>query len=62
MKSRDELLTATEASKYLKVSIRTLYRWVYAGKIPVARVGRQWRFRKGKLDAWIDNQENTVRR
>jgi CheY-like chemotaxis protein len=27
-----------------------------AGKIPAVRVGRQWRFRKRDIDAWLDAQ------
>jgi len=27
-----------------------------AGKIPAVRVGRQWRFRKRDIDAWLDSQ------
>ena len=56
MKTKDELLTAQEASDYMKVSLRTLYRWVHADKIPVSRIGKQWRFRKSRLDKWIDRQ------
>jgi DNA-binding NtrC family response regulator len=29
---------------------------IKAGKIPAVRVGRQWRFRKRDIDAWLDTQ------
>jgi CheY-like chemotaxis protein len=33
-----------------------VYRLIKAGKIPAVRVGRQWRFRKTDIDAWLDSQ------
>ena len=41
---------------YLQVNLRTVYRLIDAGKLPAVRVGRQWRFRKRDIDAWLDNQ------
>jgi excisionase family DNA binding protein len=38
------------------VNLRTVYRLIKAGKIPAVRVGRQWRFRKRDIDAWLDSQ------
>ena len=49
-------LTTEEVLEYLQVNLRTVYRLIKAGKIPAVRVGRQWRFRKGDIDAWLDSQ------
>jgi len=38
------------------VNLRTVYRLIKAGKIPAVRVGRQWRFRKRDIDAWLDKE------
>lgn len=38
------------------MNLRTVYRLIKAGKIPAVRVGRQWRFRKRDIDAWLDSQ------
>jgi len=46
-------LTTEEVLDYLQVNVRTLYRLIKMGRIPAIRVGRQWRFRKDDLDAWI---------
>jgi excisionase family DNA binding protein len=53
---RDTFLTTEEVLEYLQVNLRTVYRLIKAGKIPAVRVGRQWRFRKGDIDAWLDSQ------
>lgn len=47
-------LTTDEVLEYLQVNLRTIYRLIKAGKIPAVRVGRQWRFRKRDIDAWLE--------
>jgi excisionase family DNA binding protein len=55
----DEIfLTTEEVLEYLQVNLRTVYRLIKAGKIPAVRVGRQWRFRKRDIDAWLDSQRS----
>lgn len=49
-------LTTEEVLEYLQVNLRTVYRLIKAGKIPAVRVGRQWRFRKRDIDAWLEGQ------
>jgi excisionase family DNA binding protein len=52
----DGFLTTDEVLKYLQVNLRTIYRLIKSGRIPAVRVGRQWRFRKRDIDAWLDSQ------
>ena len=52
----ESFLTTEEVLDYLQVNLRTVYRLIKAGKIPAVRVGRQWRFRKRDIDAWLENQ------
>src|SRR6188474_3449904 len=52
----ESFLTTEEVLDYLQVNLRTVYRLIKAGKIPAVRVGRQWRFRKRDIDAWLDSQ------
>jgi excisionase family DNA binding protein len=52
----ESFLTTEEVLEYLQVNLRTVYRLIKAGKIPAVRVGRQWRFRKGDIDAWLESQ------
>lgn len=52
----ESFLTTDEVLEYLQVNLRTVYRLIKAGKIPAVRVGRQWRFRKRDIDAWLESQ------
>jgi len=57
MEMTDEgFLTTEEVLEYLQVNLRTVYRLIKAGRIPAVRVGRQWRFRKRDIDAWLETQ------
>lgn len=53
----EAFLTTEEVLDYLNVNLRTVYRLIKAGKIPAVRVGRQWRFRKSDIDAWLESQQ-----
>ena len=55
----ETFLTTEEVLEYLQVNLRTVYRLIKAGKIPAVRVGRQWRFRKRDIDAWLDSQRGS---
>lgn len=52
----EAFLTTEEVLEYLQVNLRTVYRLIKAGRIPAVRVGRQWRFRRSDIDAWLDSQ------
>jgi excisionase family DNA binding protein len=54
--AEEGFLTTEEVLEYLQVNLRTIYRLIKAGKIPAVRVGRQWRFRKRDIDAWLESQ------
>jgi excisionase family DNA binding protein len=56
--NNEVFLTTEEVLEYLQVNLRTVYRLIKAGKIPAVRVGRQWRFRKHDIDAWLDSQRS----
>ena len=53
MAKLEELLTLDEVASYLRVTKKTLYRLLEGYRIPVTKVGRQWRFDKASIDAWL---------
>lgn len=55
---KDEILTAKEVSKYLKIPLSTLHWLARTKSIPAFKVGRHWRFKKEKLEKWLEKQEN----
>ena len=55
----DQILTLEEVSKYLKLHKATVYKMAQAGKIPASKVGKVWRFKRTKIEAWLDGKERT---
>ena len=51
-----KLLTIEKAAKYLDIHPGTLYRWARAKKIPAVKMGKVWRFKKERLEDWVERQ------
>ena len=54
----ESFLTTEEVLAYLNTTPRTIYRLIRSGELPAMRVGRQWRFRRADLDAWVERQRS----
>jgi PTS system nitrogen regulatory IIA component len=50
----EDIMTIEEVAKYMKVKPQTIYTWAKDGKIPAAKVGKEWRFRKSVIDRWFN--------
>lgn len=50
------LMTIDDLAEYLRVTRRTIYGWVKQNKIPALKLVGQWRFRKDKIDAWLEDK------
>jgi excisionase family DNA binding protein len=55
---QENLLSADQVARYLKVDKFTIYRLVSQKKIPAYKVGNQWRFKKKMIDAWLMQNSN----
>ena len=49
------MLTMDELARYLKLKPQTIYKWLQMGKIPGAKFGKEWRFRRSDIERWIDS-------
>ncbi len=52
----NEILTLEEVAAYLRLKPQTIYKWAQEKRIPAAKLGKEWRFRKSILDRWLDDQ------
>ncbi|KPK95738.1 hypothetical protein AMJ80_03890 [bacterium SM23_31] len=46
-------MTLEEVAAYLKLKPQTIYTWAQEKKIPAAKLGKEWRFRKSIIDEWF---------
>ncbi len=51
-----EVMDIRQAADYLGISADSLYRYASENTIPAFRLGNRWRFKKSRLDAWMDEQ------
>lgn len=58
MDNNDKIMTLEEVADYLRVKPQTIYTWAQENKIPAAKIGREWRFRKTIIDKWFNDQMN----
>jgi len=58
--AHEAFLTTEEVLEYLQVNLRTVYRLIENKSIPAVRVGRQWRFKKQDIDAWLEGRKGVA--
>jgi excisionase family DNA binding protein len=52
-----DVMSGPEASRYLRIDIRTLWKLLAEGKIRGAKAGRVWRIAKSKLDRFLKGDD-----
>jgi excisionase family DNA binding protein len=58
----DTAMTVSDVATYLSVNEKTVYRLVGKGALPGFKVAGHWRFRRGDIDRWIEDQKRAVAR
>jgi excisionase family DNA binding protein len=55
-----EVMNIRQASQYLGVSPDTLYKYVGEQRIPAFKLGNRWRFKKSRLDQWMEDKSSEM--
>ena len=53
-----EVMDIRQASDYLGISPDTLYKYASEGFVPAFKLGNRWRFKRSRLDEWMDRQSD----
>jgi excisionase family DNA binding protein len=53
-----EVMDIRMASSYLGISPDTLYKYASDGFVPAFKLGNRWRFKRSRLDEWMDLQSS----
>jgi excisionase family DNA binding protein len=53
-----EVMDIRQASDYLGISPDTLYKYASDGFVPAFKLGNRWRFKRSRLDEWMDRQSD----
>lgn len=55
----DKWISLEEAAEYLGVKPITIRDWIKKGNgIPAHKIGKQWKFKRSELDAWVKSGES----
>ena len=54
----DDIMTLKEVAQYLGLHVMTVYKLTREGRVPAAKIGGQWRFKRNVLDQWLESQMN----
>ena len=49
----NDIMTLEEVASYLRLKPQTIYTWAQEGRIPGAKLGKEWRFKKSIIDEWF---------
>ncbi len=53
-----QIMTLRQVADYLGLHIMTVYKLTREGRVPAAKIGGQWRFKRDVLDQWLETQMN----
>ena len=51
-----QVMTLREVAGYLGLHVMTVYKLTREGRIPSAKIGGQWRFKRDVLEGWLESQ------
>ena len=54
--SKEQIMTLREVARYLGLHAMTVYKLTREGRVPAAKIGGQWRFKRDVLDEWLETQ------
>jgi len=43
-----------EVAEYLRLKPQTIYTWAQEKKIPAAKLGKEWRFKRSVINKWFN--------
>jgi len=55
-KRTSDIMTLREVAQYLGLHVMTVYKLTREGRVPAAKIGGQWRFKRDVLDEWLETQ------
>lgn len=58
----DKWLTIDQIADYLQVSKEKIYKLCQRGKMPAAKFGGQWRFKRQVVDRWMLNEQKVKKK
>lgn len=58
MMKEDKLWTLGEVTDYVRVTEKTVHRWIDSGDLPAYKIGGQWRVKESDLEGFMESSRN----
>lgn len=55
-----DILSLKETAEYLRVTTQTVYNMIKKGRIKTCKVGREWRFFRSDIMAYLESSSNQI--
>lgn len=55
-RDNEQIMTLREVAQYLGLHVMTVYKLTREGRVPAAKIGGQWRFKRDVLNEWLESQ------
>lgn len=49
-----------DASLFLNIKSVTLRKWIKDKNVPAHKIGKQWKFERSELDAWVKSEKSAL--
>lgn len=59
----DKWIGIEEAAEYMGVKVGTIRGWIRRineNTIPAHKIGKQWKFKRSELDAWVKSGQSAI--
>ena len=60
LENTERWIGVEEAAEYLGVKPSTIREWIKKTDIPANKIGKQWKFKRSELDAWVKSGESAI--
>jgi excisionase family DNA binding protein len=60
LRENTDFLTVEEAAAYLRLNVKTLYRFAQQGKVRVTKIGSQYRFSRVALEHYVRGRNQSL--
>lgn len=61
MTALESTLNVSEIAKALRISRPTIQMWCRKGKLPVAKIGKEYRIRQSDLENWYEGRKRIAK-
>lgn len=56
----ENYISIEDAAVFLNIKPVTLRKWIKVNSVPAHRIGKQWKFKRSELEAWVKSGKSAI--